>query len=91
MTIGRTDDPQNPFRTAALEAASLLGSGSRTPSGPADMMPRQQAGHMIAIEPPGRFLIFPLASEGPSTHGTEGGLFTWPDYDMTRVFGSVLI
>jgi hypothetical protein len=72
MTIGRTDDPQNPFRTAALEAASLLGSGSRTPSGPADMMPRQQAGHMIAIEPPGRFLIFPLASEGPSTHGTEG-------------------
>ena len=27
---------------------------------------------MIAIEPPVRFLIFPLASEGPSTHGTEG-------------------
>jgi hypothetical protein len=33
---------------------------------------------MIAIEPPGRFLIFPLASEGPSTHGTEG--------DAGRVF-----
>jgi hypothetical protein len=27
-----------------------------------------EAGHMIAIDPPVRILIFPLASEGPSTH-----------------------
>ena len=31
-----------------------------------------KAGHMIAIDPPVRFLTFPLASKGPSTHGTEG-------------------
>jgi len=42
MTIGRTDDPENPFRAAAFEAASLLGAGSRTPSGPADMAPRHK-------------------------------------------------
>ena len=27
---------------------------------------------MIAIDLPVRILIFPLASEGPSTHGVEG-------------------
>jgi hypothetical protein len=32
MTIGRTDDPENPCAPMALEAASLLGTGSRTPS-----------------------------------------------------------
>src|SRR5277367_902625 len=74
MTIGRTDDPENPFRTTAFEAGSLLGSGSRTPSGPADMRRVTKAGHMIAIDPPVRFLTFPLASRGPSTHGTEGGV-----------------
>ena len=72
MTIGRTDDPENPLRATAFKAASLFGTGSRTPSGPAVMAPRQQAGHMIAIDPPVRLLIFSLASKGPSTHGTEG-------------------
>jgi hypothetical protein len=42
MTIGRTDDPENPERVMAFEAASLFGAGSRTPSGPADVVPRQQ-------------------------------------------------
>lgn len=65
MTIGRTHDPENPLRTTACKAASLLGTGSRTPSGPAVMAPRQQAGHMIAIDPPARFIDFALASEGP--------------------------
>jgi hypothetical protein len=51
MTIGRTDDPENPFRVSALKAAGLFGAGSRTPSGPAVMMPRQQAGHMIEVVP----------------------------------------
>ena len=50
MTIGRTDDPENPLRVSAFEAAGLFGAGSRTPSGPAVMPPRQQAGHMIAID-----------------------------------------
>ena len=31
---------------------------------------------MIAIDPPVRLLIFPLASKGPSTHGTEGSFAT---------------
>ena len=37
MTIGRTDDPENPLVATAFEAASLFGTGSRTPSGPAVM------------------------------------------------------
>ncbi len=68
MTIGRTDDPENPFGAQAFKAAFVFGFGSRTPSGPATVLPRQQAGHMIAIDPPVRILIFSLASEGPSTH-----------------------
>src|SRR5271156_3419467 len=51
MTIGRTDDPKNPISVPAFEAAKLFGSGSRNPSGPADMVPRQKAGHMLAIDP----------------------------------------
>ena len=68
MTIGRTDDPENPSRTAAFEAASLFGAGSRIPSGPAAMLPRQQAGHMTAIDPIVGVLDSSLASKGPSTH-----------------------
>jgi hypothetical protein len=37
MTIGRTDDPENPFGAQAFEAARVFGTGSRTPSGPAVM------------------------------------------------------
>jgi hypothetical protein len=37
MTIGRTDDPENPWVAPAIEAASVFGSGSRNPSGPAVM------------------------------------------------------
>jgi hypothetical protein len=70
MTIGRTDDPGNPFSVPAFEAAGLFGAGSRNPSGPAVMMPRQQAGHMIAIDPPVRILNEALESKGPSTRGS---------------------
>jgi hypothetical protein len=61
MTIGRTDDPENPLCGMAFEAASLFGTGSRTPSGPAVMAPHEQAGHMIAIDLPVRltFLLHP--------------------------------
>jgi hypothetical protein len=68
MTIGRTDDPENPISVPAFEAAKLFGAGSRIPSGPADMVPRRQAAHMLAIDPPVKILIEALASEGPSTH-----------------------
>ena len=68
MTIGRTDDPENPLSVPAFEAAKLFGAGSRIPSGPADMVPRRQAAHMLAIDPPVKILIEALASEGPSTH-----------------------
>ena len=64
MTIGRTDDPVNPTLAMALEAASLFGIGSRNPSGPAASVPRQQAGHMTAIEPPVGLLIFLLHPRG---------------------------
>src|SRR5579862_4862470 len=30
MTIGRTDDPENPISVPAFEAAKLFGTGSRT-------------------------------------------------------------
>jgi hypothetical protein len=52
----------------AFEAAKLFGAGSRIPSGPADMVPRQQAGHMLAIDTTVRILVKALASKGPSTH-----------------------
>ena len=43
MTIGRTDDPESPSRVSAFfRAARLFGTGSRNPSGPAVMVPRQQ-------------------------------------------------
>jgi hypothetical protein len=67
MTIGRAEDPENPISVPAFEAAKLFGTGSRNPSGPADIVPRQQAGHMLAIDPPVRILFEALASEGPST------------------------
>src|ERR1700689_1331403 len=42
MTIGRTDDPENPLGAPAFEVAEVFGCGSRTPSGPAVMVPRRQ-------------------------------------------------
>jgi len=41
MTIGRTDDPENPFGAKAFKAAFMFGLGSRTPSGPAAVLPRR--------------------------------------------------
>src|SRR5882672_6325243 len=88
MTIGRTDDLENPSGATAFEAASLFGAGSRIPSGPAAMLPRQQAGHMIATDPVVRFLDFSLASKGPSTHAPakagadhDDGLATRPVHE----------
>jgi hypothetical protein len=69
MTIGRIDDPESPLKPVAPEAARLFGTGSRIPSGPAVMMPRQQAEHMIAVDPRVRILFEALEPRGPSTHG----------------------
>ena len=69
MTIGRTDDPENPVSVPAFEAAKLLGAGSRIPSGSADMVPRQQAGHMLAIDTPVIILFEALASKGRELSG----------------------
>jgi hypothetical protein len=77
MTIGRSDDPENPFRAAAFEAASLFGAGSRTPSGPADMAPRQKGRTHDRNRPARQISHFSLASKGPSTHGTEGIFAEW--------------
>src|SRR5512141_2977736 len=69
MTIGRTDEPGTPLISTALNAVPLFGAGSRIPSGPAVGKPREQAGHMTALEPVVEFFApEPLASEGPSTH-----------------------
>ena len=70
MTIGRIDGPECPLEPVALEAIGLFGSGSRIPFGPAVLVPRQHAGHMIAIDPPVRILFEALEPEGPSTHGS---------------------
>jgi hypothetical protein len=65
MTIGRTDDPENPFRAPAFEAAVLLGAGSRIPSGPADMAPRREGRTPDRNRPTRQVLTFSLASKGP--------------------------
>jgi DDE family transposase len=67
MTIGRTDDPKNPFCAAAFEVVSLLGSGSRTPSGPADMAPRRKGRTHDRNRHTRQISHFSLASKGPST------------------------
>jgi hypothetical protein len=67
MTIGRTEDPENPVRVLAFEVERLFGTGSRNPSGPAVIVPRQQAGHMIAVDPHVIFLVDALEPRGPST------------------------
>ena len=64
MTIDRTDDPENPLEAKAGQAAALFGTGSRTPSGPAVMTPREQAGHMTAFDPVVRLLDFLLHPRG---------------------------
>jgi hypothetical protein len=38
------------------------------------MMPRQKAGHMIAVDTPVKILRLALASKGPSTHERLFGL-----------------
>jgi hypothetical protein len=71
MTIGRADDPVNPLVAAAFEAASVFGTGSRTPSGPAVSAPRRQGRTHDRNRPARQTSHFSLASKGPSTHATR--------------------
>jgi hypothetical protein len=68
MTAGRTDEPKNPFCTAAFEAVSLLGMDRGPHLDQRTWRRVETAGHMIAIDPPVSLLTFSLASKGPSTH-----------------------
>jgi hypothetical protein len=62
MTIGRTDDRENTISVPALKVAQLFGTGSRTTSGPANIVPRHQAEHMLVADRPVRILVEALAS-----------------------------
>lgn len=73
MTIGRNDDPENPISVPAFETVKLFGTGPRFPSGPADIVPHQQAEHMPAVDPLVKFLIHALEPKGPSTRARLGG------------------
>jgi hypothetical protein len=68
MTIGRTDDPENPISVPAFEAAKLFGAGSRIPSGPADMVPRQQMPWGLAA---GNLKSSPVASPKDPSNDTN--------------------
>jgi hypothetical protein len=66
MTIGRTDDPENPLEPVALEVARLFGTGSRTPSGPAVIAPRRKKRlHMICSRTAVKILFEALEPTGP--------------------------
>jgi hypothetical protein len=73
MTIGRIDDPENPLKPVAIEVVGLFGIGSRIPSGPAVIVPRQQAEHMIAIDPPVRILSSKLLNPTGRPHMNPTG------------------
>jgi hypothetical protein len=68
MTIGRTDDPENPFGAQAFQSRRSVWDWIADPIWASAHEPRKQAEHMIAVDPPVILLNFPLASEGPSTH-----------------------
>jgi hypothetical protein len=51
MTIGSTDDPENPVGAQAFEAVEVFESGSRSPSGPAVIVPCRQGRTHDRIRP----------------------------------------
>jgi hypothetical protein len=60
MAIGRTDEWQKiRLIHRQYNAVQMFGYHSRNLSGPAAMMPRQQAEHMTAVEPPPSLHIDP--------------------------------
>jgi hypothetical protein len=66
MTIGRTDDPENPFGAQAFQSRPSVWDWIADPIWASGHEPRRQAVHMIAVDPPVRILTyFALASKGP--------------------------
>jgi hypothetical protein len=66
LTIGRTEDPENPSAATAFRGRKLVWDWIADPIWASGHLPREQAEHMIAVDPPVKILILPLASEGPS-------------------------
>jgi hypothetical protein len=66
MTIGRTEDPENPFAAQAFNAAKHWIADPIWASG---HEPRKQAGHMIAVDSPSNYSFFLLHPRGrPHMH-----------------------
>jgi hypothetical protein len=86
MTLGRTDDPENPFGAQAFQSRPSVWDWIANPIWASGHAPREQAGHMTAVDPPVRFLIFPLASKEPSTHAPT----TSPLAGMNRIERNLL-
>jgi hypothetical protein len=72
--IGRTDERQNPCWPVVYieDAAHLFGCLSRNLSRPAVVIPRKQAGHTTAFEPPSIFARSYLNSRGRPRMELEG-------------------
>ena len=69
MTIGRTDDPENPILATAGQPGRVIVWGwIAEPIWASGHGPRQQAGHMLAVDPPVKILVDALEPKGPSTH-----------------------
>jgi hypothetical protein len=67
MTIGRTDDPENPVSVTASRSRRTVWDWIADPIWASGHAPRQQAGHMNAVDPPVRLLANALEPKGPST------------------------
>ena len=65
MTIGRTDDPKKPVETSGSRSRWIVWDRIADSIWASDHAPRQQAEHMIAVDPPVRFLFDALEPEGP--------------------------
>jgi hypothetical protein len=52
MTIGRTDDPENPMRAMASRSRKTVWDWIANPIWASGHAPRQQAEHMIAVDHP---------------------------------------
>src|SRR5258708_31140846 len=69
MTIGRPDEPGTPLIATAPQCRPFVWGWFADPIWASGHMPRQQAGHMTALEPVVGFCCpWPLASEGSSTN-----------------------
>ncbi len=71
MTYRSNRRSEEPVGTSGFRGRLIVWGRIADPIWASGHAPRQQAGHMIAIDPPVRILIPSLAPKGPSTHGAE--------------------